>query len=134
MRAILFVPLVLCLIGCAPMTAFGVDLRPGGAAPELQSLAERARAGDKQAQLALGIRLEHGDGVARDVPGAMKLYRRAATKTGGKQIIHVPAGQAGGRAASVPFDQGPESPGLPEAALRLEQLKASSATRRDGGG
>ncbi|WP_157223866.1 SEL1-like repeat protein [Caulobacter sp. AP07] len=123
------------MTACAsPMTSFGIDLRPGAATSELQSLAERSRAGDKQAQLALGIRLEHGDGVARDVPQAIKLYRRAATKTGGKSIIYAPASRTGGRGASVLLDQGPESPGLPEAARRLEQLKASGAAGRGNGG
>ena len=58
---------------CASQQYMGVSMKPGGADPAVQALAARASAGDKQAQLDLGIRFEEGSGVARDLDTAKKL-------------------------------------------------------------
>lgn len=78
-----------CILGCliapayltscsAPSQFMGVSLRKGGAEVALQALARRARDGDKDAQLQLGILFEEGRGINRDMNAARELYRRAA--------------------------------------------------------
>lgn len=64
---------------------------PGEADPQVQALAERARGGDKQAQLDLGIRFEDGNGVPQDKARAMKLYRAAASNSGGAMWVYMPS-------------------------------------------
>lgn len=74
-----------------------------------------AATGDRQMMLALGRRLEAGDGVARDPSAAEKLYQRAATPRSGDLWIYVPGvGGAPGRVTNV--RSGPDEPGLPAAA------------------
>jgi hypothetical protein len=66
--------LAIVLTGCASPSYAGIPLTAGAADAELQSLAGRARAGDKDAQLELGIRYEEGRGVERDSESARRLY------------------------------------------------------------
>lgn len=66
-------PLALCFLpsACASSQNRGVVLDREAASPEIQALAIRARTGDKQAQLDLGIRYEEGNGLPRgngDIP------------------------------------------------------------------
>lgn len=74
----------LCLLvttaACAASDSYmGIALTPGATAPEVQALAVRARNGDKQAQLALGVRFEEGrGGVIVDREKAKQLYGLAA--------------------------------------------------------
>ena len=78
----------------------------------------RADAGDKHAQLLLGLRYEEGIGVKRDLSRAAALYRAAGTANPG--IIYVyapPVGNAPGTV--IPVSTGPAEPGLPEAQYRL---------------
>ena len=78
----------------------------------------RADAGDKHAQLLLGLRYEEGIGVKRDLSRAAALYRAAGTANPG--IIYVyapPVGNAPGTV--IPVTTGPAEPGLPEAQYRL---------------
>jgi hypothetical protein len=76
--------------GCASQQYMGVSLKPGGADPAVQALAVKAQGGDKQAQLDLGIRFEEGAGVARDLDTAKKLYRQAASDSGGTIWVYTP--------------------------------------------
>lgn len=70
----------LAFTSCAsPDSYMGISLLPGVVDPELQDLAARAQADDKQAQLELGIALEEGRKIQRDLTGARHLYRLAAT-------------------------------------------------------
>lgn len=75
MRA-LGVGLLLCrasaIAGCSRSVATyaGIPLAAGAANPQVQSLARRAQAGDKHAQLELGIRYEQGRGLPRDLERA----------------------------------------------------------------
>jgi hypothetical protein len=62
------------LAACAANSYPGIPLAAGAADPEVQQLARRARAGDRQVQLELGIRYEEGRGVARDRETARRLY------------------------------------------------------------
>lgn len=70
------------LAACAPSSYAGISFAAGSAPAELQSLARRAEAGDKQAQLELGIAYEEGRGVAVDLGRARDLYFDAATDEG----------------------------------------------------
>lgn len=110
------------LAGCATNRYAGVSLIPGAADPQLQALAQRARAGDKQAQLELGIRYEEGRGVPVDLGRAAHFYRLAARDTGGPIYTYVPrVGRQAGRVVVV--NAGPREPGLAEARARLERLQ-----------
>ena len=92
--------------GCASQQYMGVSLKPGGADPAVQALAARASAGDKQAQLDLGIRFEEGAGVARDLTSAKKLYRQAASDSGGTIWVYTPPVGNGTRGRVVPVQYG----------------------------
>ena len=109
----------LLLSGCASQQYMGVSLKPGGADPAVQALASRASIGDKQAQLDLGIRFEEGSGVARDLTAAKKLYRQAATDSGGSRLLLVPS--SSGLTTSV-VGMGPKIAGNAAAQARLQQL------------
>ncbi|APE27124.1 hypothetical protein BMF35_a0295 [Aurantiacibacter gangjinensis] len=89
----------------------------------LTSLARRAQTGDEAAQLELGIRFEEGRGVVRDLDNARRLYRLAATPSGGDMPIYVPGvGDAPGTVQW--FNTGPRREGLAEARERLQALDA----------
>lgn len=119
----------LVIPACAgPRSFAGIPLAPGAADPELQSLASRAKMGDKEAQLALGIRYEEGRGVPRRPSEAEILYRLAARPSGGEGYIYVPPA-AGAAGTVVPFRLGPRQRGLKEAELRLRALKAARRGR-----
>ena len=119
MRILLLLLLCGFLAGCA----LGRDCR--GPAGEVEQLRCAAAAGDKHAQLALGVRYETGDGVPRDLKQAEKLYVRAARTESRPRYVYSPAvgKERHGRVIQV----GPPSiaPGLPEARRRLEVLRQS---------
>ena len=112
----------LLLSGCATNSYAGISFASGAADVGLQALARRAKAGDKHAQLELGIRYEEGRGVPIDLGRAKTLYREAATDSGGTELVYVPASVKRGRAASVPINRGPRIVGLPEAQAKLQGL------------
>lgn len=136
-----FAALALCaLSGCASNSYMGIPLSQPTASEdqaELQALAKRARAGDRYAQLELGIAFEEGRGVARDLRKAEKLYRLAATGSGGTMWVYSPPVRSGASGQVLPVDRGAVQPGLPEAATRLAALRAanfsgaSTETERD---
>ena len=88
----------------------------------VRDLALRAQAGDKQAQLELGIAFEEGRGVAKDIGKARTLYRLAAADSGGTLWVYSPpvGRETSGRV--IPVNRGPVQAGLPEARMRLEAL------------
>ena len=117
---------VLLLAACtAPPSYMGVSFLPGAAEPDVQALAQRARSGDKQAQLELGIRYEEGRGVPQDAKRAKALYQIAATTTGGKSYVYVPATKKGGRGHTMLIDRGPTLGRLRQAEQRLDEMKMS---------
>lgn len=120
---VLAAAMVSLLCGCATNSYMGVQLAPGAAEPALQTLAKRARSGDKEAQLDLGIRFEEGIDLRRDLVAAGRLYRSAAMLTKHLAFIYVPPAGAGGSGAVVPISIGRAEPGLPIAAERLAVLK-----------
>ena len=117
------------LTGCASNTYAGIPLAVGTADPALQHLARRARAGDKRAQLELGIRYEEGRGVPLDLNLAERLYRQAAAGTPRTTAIYVPARGGRGRGRVLPARLGLAARGLPEARRRLHALLSSRGGR-----
>ena len=117
------------LAGCAaPASYAGIPLEAGAADPELQSLARRADAGDKHAQLELGIRYEEGRRVPLDRKRAERLYRLAAADEVGRIYVYTPAVHPGGRGRVLSLRSGRREPGLREAARRLAALNARNGS------
>lgn len=112
------------LAGCTaqPHRFAGISFNSADVAPEIRDLARRAAAGDKMAQLELGIRYEQGRGVPVNWRRAADLYEQAATTTGGSSIMVVPPIRRSAGTA-VPVSLGPWSPGLPAARARLDALR-----------
>jgi hypothetical protein len=108
---------------CAAQSYMGIPLVPGQASPEIQSLARRAQSGDKQAQLDLGIRLEEGNGVPVDRKRAIRLYRQAASDSGGTIWIYVPPSGMASTGRVMPFSSGRRLAGLVAAKLRLKAIE-----------
>ena len=118
--------LAACATTGSPGSYMGIDLTSpapaSSVAAELKSLARRAQAGDKHAQLELGIRFEEGNGVERDLKRAKGLYRAAATDSGGTIWVYSPpVGNSPGR--TIPINKGPKQLGLAKAKERLEGLE-----------
>lgn len=116
----------LLLGGCVSNTYMGIPLTGDADDPELRSLAQRAAAGDKQAQLDLGIRYEEGRGVPVRVDRAKQLYASAAVSDGGMSMLHIPSGK-NGSIGTTPIYSGAERPGLPQAQQRLRFLENRSS-------
>ena len=115
--------ITLALTACAPATYAGIPLRAGTSDSELQSLARRARAGDGEAQLRLGIRFEEGRGVARDLRRARALYLDAATRPSKRRTaLYLPRKGGGGSVKLFPGDL--KFSGNEEALLRWQRLRA----------
>ncbi len=107
--------------------ALGLGRAPGGIwALDLATLAQQAQAGDKHAQVELGIRFEEGIGVTQSKSNACSLYRKAATSSGGTIWVYSPPVGNGTTGQVIPIDRGPVIAGLPEASERLEALEARS--------
>jgi hypothetical protein len=113
-----------CLQACAaPSSYMGISLNPATADSTLQRQAHRAMSGDKRAQLDLGIRFEEGSGIERDLNKAKKLYRQAATDSGGTIWVYSPPVGNGTSGRVIPVNAGARQIGLAEAKRRLEGLK-----------
>ncbi|MDF0545949.1 SEL1-like repeat protein [Sphingobium sp. H39-3-25] len=114
---------LLLLQACASRSSFmGIPLSAGQTNPELRQLAARARAGDKRAQLELGIRFEEGRGVGRDIEKARDMYGLAASDSGGSVWVYIPSIGNGIRGRVMQVDRGPKMSGLAEAKARLHLL------------
>jgi|GEM_PF-1572490 len=111
------------LAGCAVTSYAGIPLAEGAADPELQSLARRARGGDRFAQLDLGIRYEEGISVPVSLRRAERLYAKAAANSGGPMWVYSPPVGREKQGTVFQVDRG-MSHGLREAQERLERLRA----------
>jgi TPR repeat protein len=127
--ALLALAAPLTLAACAPTTYAGISLKPGAADPELESLASRAQAGDKHAQLELGIRYEEGRGVPRDLQRAAALYRSASSGAAQTQMAYVP-GSGSGPGSWTILSGGARADGLAEASMRLFAISPDAAQRK----
>lgn len=131
LAAIVLALSLVLLPACTSNSYAGIAFAPSAADPALQALARRAEAGDKQAQLALGIRYEEGDGVPVDLDRARDLYRLAANDSGGPLYAYQPAvGNAPARVTRIA--DAPVQPGLEEARRRLEGVKQGGFDGMDG--
>jgi hypothetical protein len=119
----------LLLAACAASPYAGIPLAPGAADPALQDEVRRAMAGDKHAQLALGIRFEEGNGVPTDYRKAKRLYELAASDSGGTTWVYSPPVSKNDTGRTLAVDRGPKIKGLEEAKLRLVGLRARVITR-----
>ena len=106
-KALVLGAILLATPACTTSSHMGISMIPGEASPEVQTLATRARAGDKPAQLDLGIRFEEGNGVPQDKARAIKLYRQAASDSGGTIWVYAPSPGNGAPARVMPVDRGP---------------------------
>ncbi len=108
-------------MGCAQSDYYGISLKPVAdiQPTKIQSLASRAKSGDRQAQLELGVYFEWGYRVPRNINIARQLYKSAATEKRVKQTIFIPDGDI---IKSETIDTGKISQGLAEAKTRLEAL------------
>jgi hypothetical protein len=120
--------------GCATDSYAGVPLTAGAADAELQALAMRAQAGDKQAQLELGIRYEEGRGVPADPRRAARLYRLAASDSGGTVHVYTPPVSPQSQGRVLPVQTGARQPGLEAARERLANLERRRASGPGGPG
>ncbi|MDQ4419548.1 hypothetical protein OOT33_03725 [Sphingobium sp. DEHP117] len=118
-RSLLLPAALMATSACASSSYMGISLVPDASDAELQSLASRARAGEKQAQLELGTRFEEGNGVPLDIGKAKALYGQAAADTGGTMWVYMPSPGNGAPGRVVSVDTGPKQAGLDEAKKRL---------------
>jgi hypothetical protein len=113
--------------GCASQQYMGVSLKPGGADPAVQALAARASTGDKQAQYELGRWFENStdaDGLKK----AKRLYRQAASDSGGSRLLLMPS--SSGLTTSV-VSMGPKIAENAAAQARLQQLTSAQKMKQD---
>lgn len=114
--------------GWAPAQAADAHLHAAQADDALAALTARARSGDKQAQLDLGIRYEEGRMAPRSVARARRLYRLAAADSGGPLVVYQAPVRRGDSGRMVQLAGRPPVSGLPEARARLARL-ADTADR-----
>lgn len=119
-KSFVFATIFTVATACASSNYMGISLAPGAAPTDVQHLAARAQAGDKQAQLELGERFEEGRGVPTDRGRAIRLYRMAASDSGGAMWVYSPSSGVGTGGRVISVDHHSKQPGLSEAKRRLE--------------
>jgi len=122
-RLPLLLATALLLTACANRSYMGIPLAESAGDPVLRTLAQRAAAGDKRAQLDLGIRYEEGRGVPANLARAESLYRLAASDEPRKKWIYTPPVGNGTSGRVIAVDRPVPGPGLFEAQQRLQQLE-----------
>lgn len=134
--AVLLAP-ALCLAGCGTLVRdslvhsyMGIPFDASRASAGIADLARRSLAGDKQAQLNLGIAFEEGRGVEPDLDKAQKLYQLAASDSGGPVMVYVP-GVGGGSGLLSRVNVGGDLRGLTEARVRLDQMSKGKLMSTD---
>ncbi len=119
-----------CLLGACtsnPDSFQGITLGAEQADNPLRALARRAAAGDKRAQLALGVRFETGDGIPVDLDRAERLYRMAAITSGDEQTVYYPGIRPKSQGKILPRWFHMPRYGLPAAQARLDALRRRRA-------
>jgi TPR repeat protein len=114
--------LALAACNATPDRYQGISLFADTADEPLRALARRAAAGDKHAQLDLGIRFETGDGVPIDLRRAERLYRLAAATSGDVRDVYYSSVLMKTPGKVLRTYQAPRF-GLPEAQARLDALR-----------
>jgi hypothetical protein len=90
---------------------------------QLALVESRAAAGDRRAQLELGIRYEEGRGVERNLKRARQLYSHAAADSGGPVWTYIPSVGKGRTSRTVMVSNVPKTRGLAEAKERLRLIE-----------
>jgi TPR repeat protein len=134
LAAAMLIGLCTGLSACTASSYAGIPLGAGVADPDLQSLARRARAGDRSAQLELGSRYEDGRGVVRDRSRAAAQYRRAAVRTTGAQQVYLPPVGKHGQGRVARIDRSARNDVSGEAHMRLARLKGDESAAAEGAG
>jgi hypothetical protein len=116
--------------GCATDLPLAPPRSPQSVDPLVEILQLRARRGDRNAQLELGIRYEEGRGVDLNLDTAEHWYRRAARDVARPSQVYSPAVGPHGRARILRVRGGSSSRGLAEARQRLRQLRELRSGRR----
>jgi TPR repeat protein len=111
------------LEGCSSSSYMGISLRPSGADPALQALAQRAQLGDKQAQLELGMQYELGVNVPQNCLLATELYRLAARESSETTWVYLHGVGKGALGRVIPVRSGRKIEGLGMAKDRFEAVK-----------
>ncbi len=112
----------LLLAGCSQSEYYGINLKPVAEIQptKIQSLASRAKSGDKEAQLELGILFETGrNGLNKDLEKAKALYEEAARDINLTQTNFIPNRDS---VQAVRVSTGKVLHGLDEARRRLNWL------------
>jgi hypothetical protein len=123
-RLALVAALIASAAGCASSDRYqSISLAPDNPNAELRALAQRAKAGDKRAQLSLGIRFETGDGVPLDLDRAERLYEMAAATSGDTRDLYIPPMRPDRGGRVVPAWPRPPVAGLETARRRLQALR-----------
>ena len=89
------------LTSCTPKRYMGISLEEGAAPAAIQALGQRARGGNKEAQLELGVLFEDGIGLEQNLTRAKYLYRRASKDTKHSVWVYMPAAGYKGRGGVV---------------------------------
>lgn len=108
------------LLACSSsgQTYAGIDMRQGAAPQDVQDLAARAKAGDKEAQFDLGERYETGNGVLKDMRLAKTLFLAAAQDVGDLLAYSPPVGRSPARIITLKSQR---APGLDKAKQKLSR-------------
>ena len=109
--------------GCISTPYAGVLQKLNEADPELRSLVQRAQAGNKYAQLELGIRYEEGRGVVVSLAKAKSLYELAATDSKTTRQIYMPSTNKASGGQVISPGIGFKVTGLTEAKTRLARIQ-----------
>ena len=117
--------LLLALTACANSYA-GIPLKPGAAPADLQDLARRAQAGDKHAQLELGIQYEEGRGVPVNRARAERLYEMAAQASPHEVDVYQSA-SGNIPAQQITYKTGAHERGLQAAEERLQKIRKENS-------
>ena len=122
----------LCLGGCGVLVRdtlvhsyMGIPFDASETSPEIAELARQAWAGSGRAQLQLGEKFEHGDGVEMNPDKALLLYELAARPTRGLQVYQSGLGTSVMSSVLTAADAEVEVRAL--ARSRLNKLKSIAA-------
>ena len=113
--------LSLSICGCMAHRDTPSHFRVKSKSYEIQSLKAAASAGDKEALFELGQRAEYGIDGKPDLVKSVKLYKKAASSSGGTRYLYVPAANGRG-GATVPFYTGREVTGSVKAKAAPDRL------------
>ena len=133
LRVVLFVMLSVLLGACAtkpPTVAQGLELYDSGDyAKAFEMLDKLSQQGDAQAQQALGVMYENGQGVKKDETRALQLFRQAAAKNNDSAqyllgtILERKAGLTKNQSEAIKWYRLAATNGHPSAQYRMGQLE-----------